>query len=58
SSEILAHQLLSLHNLHFLLALMREIRAAIIDGTFTDYATAFLAAYTPAASLEGVGLPV
>jgi len=45
SSEILAHQLLSLHNLHLLLTLMREMRAAIQAGTFTDYATAFLAEY-------------
>lgn len=55
ASEILAHQLLSLHNLHFLLTLMREMRAAILDGTFTDYAKNFLAAYEPVAGTqEGV----
>jgi queuine tRNA-ribosyltransferase len=53
ASEILAHQLLSLHNLHLLLTLMREMRAAIIDGTFADYATAFLAAYTPVGAQQG-----
>lgn len=56
ASEILAHQLLSLHNLHFLLTLMREMRAAILDGTFTDYAKNFLATYEPVAGTqEGVG---
>jgi queuine tRNA-ribosyltransferase len=47
ASEILGHQLLSLHNLHLLLTLMREMRAAIMDGTFASYAAAFLAAYQP-----------
>lgn len=46
SSEILAHQLLSLHNLHLLLTLMREMRAAIFSGTFADYAAAFLEGYS------------
>ena len=45
AGEILAHQLLSLHNLHLLLTLMREMRAAIIDGTFPAYAQEFLASY-------------
>jgi queuine tRNA-ribosyltransferase len=55
ASEILGHQLLSLHNLHFLLTLMREMRAAILDGTFTDYAKEFLATYEPVAGTqEGV----
>jgi queuine tRNA-ribosyltransferase len=47
AGEILAHQLLSLHNLHLLLTLMREMRAAIMDGTFPDYAQEFLANYQP-----------
>jgi len=53
ASEILGHQLLSLHNLHLLLTLMREMRAAILDGTFTDYAAAFLAAYQPVGAHKG-----
>ncbi|MEL7674718.1 MAG: tRNA-guanine transglycosylase, partial [Chloroflexota bacterium] len=58
ASEILAHQLLSLHNLHFLLTLMREMRAAILDGTFADYAKQFLATYQPVAGTqEGVSAP-
>lgn len=47
AKEILGHQLLSLHNLHLLLTLMREMRAAIIDGSFETYATDFLASYRP-----------
>jgi queuine tRNA-ribosyltransferase len=47
ASEILGHQLLSIHNLHFLLTLMHEMRAAIVDGTFADYAAMFLAGYQP-----------
>lgn len=53
ASEILGHQLLSIHNLHVLLTLMREMRAAILDGTFADYASAFLASYQPVGSQKG-----
>jgi queuine tRNA-ribosyltransferase len=53
ASEILAHQLLSLHNLHLLLTLMREMRAAILDGTFTDHAAAFLASYQAVGAHRG-----
>jgi queuine tRNA-ribosyltransferase len=45
AGEILAHQLLSLHNLHLLLTLMREMRAAIMNGTFPGYVDTFLANY-------------
>lgn len=58
SSEILGHQLLSIHNLHLLLTLMREMRAAIIDGTFDDYATAFLASYQPVGAPQGAALHI
>jgi queuine tRNA-ribosyltransferase len=47
AGEILAHQLLSLHNLHLLLTIMLELRAAIFDGTFPAYADNFLAGYRP-----------
>jgi queuine tRNA-ribosyltransferase len=47
ADEILAHQLLSIHNLHLLQTLMREMRAAIQDGTFPAYAANFLANYRP-----------
>jgi queuine tRNA-ribosyltransferase len=45
SGEILAATLLTLHNVHLLLTLMREMRAAILNGTFDAYAAAFLSAY-------------
>ena len=48
AGEILAHQLLSLHNLHLLLTIMRELRAAIIDGMLPAYVDKFLASYRPA----------
>jgi queuine tRNA-ribosyltransferase len=47
TDELLGHQLLTLHNLHLLLTLMREMRAAIVDGTFETYAADFLAVYRP-----------
>jgi queuine tRNA-ribosyltransferase len=47
ANEILGHQLLSIHNLHMLIALMRDMRAAIINGTFATFATEFLATYRP-----------
>lgn len=57
ASEILGHQLLSIHNLHLLLTLMREMRAAIMDGSFADYAAAFLAAYQPAGAQKEANSP-
>jgi queuine tRNA-ribosyltransferase len=37
SDEILGLRLLSLHNVHFLLALMRRARQAILDGSFGSW---------------------
>jgi queuine tRNA-ribosyltransferase len=45
SDEILGAVLLTLHNVHLLLTLMREMRAAIVDGTFEAYADNFLTNY-------------
>jgi queuine tRNA-ribosyltransferase len=39
--EILGLHLLSIHNLHFLLDLMRRIRASILDGTFEQLAATY-----------------
>jgi len=50
AEEILAAVLLTLHNLHVLLSLMREMRAAILEGTFENYAQAFLQSYQPVES--------
>jgi queuine tRNA-ribosyltransferase len=59
ASEILGLQLLTIHNLHMLLTLMREMRAAILDGTFAAFAADFLAAYQPVRPEERVtALPV
>jgi queuine tRNA-ribosyltransferase len=45
ANELLGYTLLSLHNLTLLTTLMREMRAAILDGTFDMYARDFLAHY-------------
>jgi queuine tRNA-ribosyltransferase len=45
SEEILGAVLLTQHNVHLLLTLMREMRAAILDGTFEGYAENFLLNY-------------
>ncbi|MCR4405619.1 MAG: tRNA guanosine(34) transglycosylase Tgt [Anaerolineae bacterium] len=45
AKEILGLHLATLHNLHFLLQLMREIRQAILDGTFIALKDAFLSEY-------------
>ncbi|MBI3240869.1 MAG: tRNA guanosine(34) transglycosylase Tgt [Chloroflexi bacterium] len=47
AKEILASTLLSIHNIHVLLTLMREMRAAILDGAFESYANNFLQNYIP-----------
>ncbi len=58
ANEILGHILLTSHNVHFLLNLMRELRQAIFDGTVSDYASEFLNHYlTPSISpAEGEGV--
>lgn len=45
--EILAHILLTTHNIHFLLELTRRLRQAIIDGNFTELAQQLLSHYPP-----------
>lgn len=45
ANEILAHVLLSTHNVHFLIDEAKEIRQAIVDGRFGLYAKAFLSHY-------------
>jgi queuine tRNA-ribosyltransferase len=47
SNEILGATLLTLHNIHLLLTLMREMRQAILANTFTAYAENFLEHYKP-----------
>lgn len=45
SDEMLGPRLLSLHNVHFLIALMRRARAAIADGSFGAWSQDWLARY-------------
>ena len=45
ADEILGLRLLSLHNVHFLVALMRRARAAIADGSFDAWSRDWLARY-------------
>jgi len=47
SEEILGLRLATLHNLHFFLRLVEEIRASIIAGTFPAFKGEFLASYQP-----------
>lgn len=43
--EILGPMLSSIHNMHFLVGLVREMRRAILDGTFADLKKSFLSRY-------------
>ncbi|HMS03853.1 MAG TPA: tRNA guanosine(34) transglycosylase Tgt [Gemmatimonadaceae bacterium] len=45
SEELLGLRLLSLHNVHFLVSLMRSARAAVLDGTFPGWSRDWLARY-------------
>jgi len=45
TEEILGLRLLSLHNVHFLVALMRDARAAVIAGSFEGWSRDWLARY-------------
>ncbi|MDP2743857.1 MAG: tRNA guanosine(34) transglycosylase Tgt [Dehalococcoidia bacterium] len=43
--ELLAYRLTTLHNLHFLLGLVREARDAIVNGTFPSFRKEFISSY-------------
>src|SRR5690606_34045717 len=45
AEELLAYRLASIHNVHFLLQLMRDIRAAIAEGRFALFKDEFLRGY-------------
>ncbi|HZR78990.1 MAG TPA: tRNA-guanine transglycosylase, partial [Chthoniobacterales bacterium] len=45
AEEILGLRLITLHNLHFYLELMRQARARIDNGTFDEFRTEFVANY-------------
>lgn len=46
SKEMLSLRLLSLHNLHFYLRLMKQARETIADGTFESFKNNFIQRYT------------
>ena len=46
ASELLAYRLATIHNLHFLLELMRDIRATLQTGQFPQFKKDFLAVYS------------
>jgi len=50
AEEILGLRLITLHNLHFYLGLMRRVRAALEAGTFGDFRRSFVAGYKPHSS--------
>ena len=45
SNEVLSAVLSAIHNVHFYLAMMAEIRHAIGEGTFMEYKAKFLSEY-------------
>jgi queuine tRNA-ribosyltransferase len=45
SEELLGFRLMSLHNVHFLIGLMRDARSALAAGTFASWSTDWLARY-------------
>ena len=47
AEEILGLRLITLHNLHFYLGLMRRVRAALEAGTFADFRREFVGGYRP-----------
>ena len=56
AKELIAHQLLSIHNLHFLLKLVRDMRANIVKGEseFRIFAEAFLTDWHSGAGEQAV----
>jgi queuine tRNA-ribosyltransferase len=54
SEEILGLRLLSIHNLHFYLDLMERARAAIEDGTFSDFQAGFVSGYRTRAEVAPI----
>jgi queuine tRNA-ribosyltransferase len=57
SEEILGLRLLSIHNLHFYLDLMKRARRAIEDGTFSDFRARFVGGYRTRDAVAGIGDP-
>ena len=45
AEEILGLRLITLHNLHFYITLMKKIRGTILDGSFSDFRKDFVSGY-------------
>jgi queuine tRNA-ribosyltransferase len=45
AGELLASRLATIHNVHFFLQLMRDVRASLADGSFSTFKDEFLADY-------------
>jgi len=52
ADEVLGLRLLSLHNVHFLVALMRQARQSILDGSFDAWSRDWLARNASMAVLD------
>ncbi len=52
AKELLAHYLISLHNIDFLVSHVAKIRQAIIDGRLENYASEFLSEYLQPAQAD------
>ena len=52
SGELLAYRLLTVHNLHYFLGLMADLRAAVAEGRFEPFRARFFARY--AVSFPGI----
>jgi queuine tRNA-ribosyltransferase len=50
---MLAGTLASIHNLHFLVHLVADMRQAILSGTFVNFKESFLSRYKAGARNEG-----
>jgi queuine tRNA-ribosyltransferase len=53
AEEMLGLRLLSLHNVHFLMRLMRDARAALLDGGFDTWSADWLARYHSTSAPSG-----
>ena len=58
ADEMLGLRLLSLHNVHFLVALMRQAREAIRDGAFDAWSRDWLARNASVAVLDSSPRPL
>ncbi|MBN2725699.1 MAG: tRNA guanosine(34) transglycosylase Tgt [Deltaproteobacteria bacterium] len=45
TKELLYHSLATVHNLHYYLSIVRRAREAIVNGTYEQFATSFIARY-------------